>query len=185
MRKMIGLMVCGMGLAVMGQTATPGGEGGKKVVVSEMKVENLQGFTFLHLKQTTTVQGMVEHLGKDVQAMTAVMKEKQISAHGPLVIVMHGVNADPEHSFEVEAGFKVEAGTVAPAGYAVQELGESKSAVVLYSGPLMQVREAYERLFAGLGGAGLTPTDEVREYLLYYEGVDSINNVAMAAVGVK
>jgi hypothetical protein len=98
---------------------------------------------------------------------------------------MRGVNDDPNHPFELEAGFKVDAGTVAPAGYEVGQVGESKSAVVLYGGPLMEVKEAYHQLFAGLPGAGLTPTDEMREYLLYYEGTDSPNNVAMATVGVK
>lgn len=187
MRKLIGLMVCGMGLAVMGQTTTPGdgAKGAAGVTVSEMRVETLKGFTFMHLKQATTVKGMVEHLGNDVKGLAAAMAANRIERHGPLVIVMHGVTEDPDQAFEIEAGFEVAAGTAAPAGYAVAELPASKSAVALYGGPLMGVGEAYRRLFNGLPGAGLTATGNIREYILYNEGADSPNNVAMAAVEVK
>jgi effector-binding domain-containing protein len=171
----------------MGQTTTPG-DGAKApagVTVSEMRVQTLKGFTFMHLKQTTTVKGMVDHLGKDVKGLSAAMTANHIERHGPLVIVMHGVTADPDRAFEIEAGFEVEAGAAAPAGYAVAELPPSKLAVVLYGGPLMGVGEAYRRTFAGLPAAGLTATGNMREYILYNEGVDSPNSVAMAAVEVK
>lgn len=187
MRKLIGLAVCAMGLTLMGQT-TPAVTAPSEianVTVSDMRVETLQGYPFLHFTQTTTINGMIQHLGADVEKMMAAMRANNIIAHGQLVLVMHGINGDYNHPFELEAGFKVDSGTKAPANYQVSNLPASKSAVALYSGPLDQVKMAYQKLYPGLFGAGLTPTGNVREYLLYYESGDSPNNVAMAAVEVQ
>ena len=44
---------------------------------------------------------------------------------------------------------------------------------------------ADETLVQGLNDKGLTPTDEEREIYLYWDGVDSPNNIVQVMVGVK
>ena len=187
MRKTIGLILCGICLVGVGQTApaTQPSSGFANITVSEMKVEDLQGFPFLHFTRTTTINAMMQTMGTDISDMVGAMKVRGITPRGPIVILMHGVTDDRNHPFELQVGFKVNAGVSAPPGYQLTDLPSTKCAVSIYSGPLMQVRAAYQKIYPGIFGAGLTPNGNIREYILYYEDVDSPNNVAMAAVEVQ
>jgi predicted transcriptional regulator YdeE len=187
MRKLIGTIVCEMCLTVFGQSmpSTQATSEFANITVGEMKVEDLQGFTFLHLKTMTTMNHISQTITANIQDLMAAAKANHVYRQGPLTIYMHGVSDDLNHPFELEVGFKVPPETVAPAGYEVSVVPTTKTAVVLYSGPMMQVRLAYGKIYSGVFGAGMSPTKNIRESVLYYEGVDSINNVLLAGVELE
>lgn len=187
MRKTIGLIICGLCGTLLAQNPPAAQVGAElpSTTVSEMKTEELEGMTFLHYEQATTVPAMMQTVAADVQKLLAAAKAAGIERHGPLTILMHGVSGDSNKPFDLQVGFKVDKGTTAPDGYLVSEVPPTKTAVVLYSGPLMQVKQAYVKLFSSVAVAGLNPSNNIREYILYYEDVNSPNNVAMAAVELK
>ena len=69
--------------------------------------------------------------------------------------------------------------------FKVRELPKFKCATILYTGPGPRIGEAWVKLYKAIGDKGLTPTDEERELYLYWEGVDSPNNIVQVMVGVK
>jgi effector-binding domain-containing protein len=187
MRKLIGTIICGMCLTVFGQSMPSTQTTGEfsNITIGEMKVEDLQGFTYLHLKKMTTMNQIGRTITADIQNLIATAKANHIEHQGPLTIFMHGVSDSLNQPFELQVGFKVPPETVAPAGYEVSVVPTTKTAVVIYSGPMMQVRLAYGKLYSGVFGAGMSPTKNIRESVLYYEGIDSINNVLLAGVELE
>ncbi|HEY1686893.1 MAG TPA: hypothetical protein VGG19_19180 [Tepidisphaeraceae bacterium] len=186
MRKLLGSIVCSLCGTVLAQNppATQPAEL-PNVTISDMKVEDLQGMTFLHYEQKTTMTAMMQTISKDIQNLMITANAAHIDRRGPLTILMRGVSDNPNHPFDLQVGFKVNKGTAAPTGYVVTDVPSTKTAVVLFSGPLMQVRQAYGKLYTSIFGAGLAPSMNIREYILYYEDVDSPNNVAMAGVELQ
>ena len=48
-----------------------------------------------------------------------------------------------------------------------------------------QQGQAYQKLIPALSAAGHKPTGEEREMCLYWEGVESSNNVFLMQIGIK
>ena len=61
----------------------------------------------------------------------------------------------------------------------VRQLEPIRCASALFSGPIAQIGVAYSQIFPSIIQQGLTPSDEVREMHLYWEGAESRNNVVM------
>ena len=60
-----------------------------------------------------------------------------------------------------------------------------KCATILYTGPVNEQSKAYEKLIPAITAAGLKPTGEEREMCLYWEGLESSNNVFIMMIGIK
>ena len=88
--------------------------------------------------------------------------------------------------FTLDIGFPVADKVTAPENLKVRKLESPKSATVLYSGKLTDIGEVYRDLYGTLlTSADMKPTSESREHYLYWEGVDSPNNVVMIQVVLK
>ena len=60
-----------------------------------------------------------------------------------------------------------------------------KAATVLYTGSVFEVGQCYQKLFPAIKQMGLEPSGEEREFTLYFEELESPNNVVLVQVGVK
>src|SRR5205814_254550 len=67
----------------------------------------------------------------------------------------------------------------------VREAEPFNSATFFYTGTVNDQGKAYEKLVPAMKAAGLVPTGEEREMCLYWEGVESGNNVFFMQVGIK
>ena len=61
----------------------------------------------------------------------------------------------------------------------------TQCATILYVGPATHIGDAWQALYRSVRDEGLTPTDEERELYLYWEGVESPNNIVQVQLGIK
>jgi effector-binding domain-containing protein len=185
MRKIIRLSVCGLCLLLLAQTRPAAENNGfSDTSIGEPRIQDLKGMNYLHFERKTTIRQMNQTLNADIQKMMAEMKAHSISPAGPLMMVMQGMTANQDQQFLLEVGFDVAKGAVAPQGYSISELPADHCASVIFSGPMTNIGLAYRKLYNTIFGAGMMPTPESREYVLYWEGNGSPNNVVMITVGV-
>jgi effector-binding domain-containing protein len=154
-------------------------------VISQMRVQELKGMTYLFVSSQTTLGQIGDEIRQSMDKIQPALKTGQVRPIGPALIIYHGVNGDPNTQFPLEVGFPVAPDTTAPDGFEVKKLETFRCASVLFSGSMQNIRHAYEAVYNDLQGAGLEPTEEGREAILFFEGPDSVNNVAMIEVGVK
>jgi predicted transcriptional regulator YdeE len=154
-------------------------------VISGMRVQELKGITYLFVASQSTLGQIGDNIGQSMGKIEPLIKSGQFKPIGPALIIFHGVNGDPNNQFPLEVGFPVAPDTAAPDGLAVEKLDTFRCATVLFSGSSQDIKHAYEAVYNDLTNAGLEPTDEGRQAVLYFEGPDSVNNVAMIQVGVK
>lgn len=134
----------------------------------------------------TEFKSMGEPVGKTLTAIINAGKEKKLVLPGPVLHFYYGApHRDPAKTFKMETGFFVPEGIKTVGDFKVRELPEFKCATILYVGPAPRIGDAWQALYRSLGAKGLTPTDEERELYLYWEGVDSPNNIVQVQVGVK
>lgn len=87
--------------------------------------------------------------------------------------------------FTLAIGFPVEDNVVAPENLKTPKLDAKRSASVLFSGAVSKLGEVYRGLYVGLNAPGMELGSETRKHYLYWEGVDSPNDVAMIEVVLK
>ncbi len=101
---------------------------------------------------------------------------------GPVVLVYHGVTADPNAPFDFEVGFIAEPNVKAAGGAEIGKLKAVTCATMAFTGQMTEVGKAYEALFASLIAGGKTPTMEIRQMMLYFESETSANNMSLIEV---
>jgi effector-binding domain-containing protein len=60
-----------------------------------------------------------------------------------------------------------------------------KCATLIYRGSVAHLKEAFGKLYHEIDARGLTPSGVSREVYLYWEGVDSPNNVIQLRAGLN
>jgi effector-binding domain-containing protein len=156
---------------------------------SNLRLVTVPKSTYFHTTFTTTFAEM-DKVSPMVEEMFKTLKEQSIDwfsdeRAGYVTFIYKGVQQDRTQPFELSIGMTVPAGTKPVGKYEVRELDEFRSATALYNGPLQSMGNAYQKLFTDLFAAGHTPTDEVREVYLYWEGVQSNNNVVWIQAGLQ
>ncbi|HTW95452.1 MAG TPA: GyrI-like domain-containing protein [Tepidisphaeraceae bacterium] len=152
--------------------------------VAPMRVQRLVKATYFYTETQTTLPHIGDVVQKVMPQLMKVISDNHINVVGPIVFDYRGVGPNPDLPFELRIGVIVSANT-APAGdFRVGELPSIKCASVIYTGPLNHVKAGYDALFQSLLGAGYLPTDVTREYYLYWEGADSVNNIIMIEAGI-
>lgn len=152
---------------------------------SPMAVRTLKGCTFFHRSIETDLQSSATRIEAEMKSLGEEMKSARIMPKGAPIFVFHDPTPEAGKTFTVEMGFPVAEGTKAPADSKVKSLESIKSATMLFSGPPAELHGAYEQLYQQIGQAGLTAGSELRQYSLYWEGVDSPNNVMLLQVELK
>lgn len=155
------------------------------VAVSPMTVRTLKGGTFLYRSVEADMQNSATLIETEMKSLGEEMKSAKIMPIGSPVFVFQNPTTETGKAFAIEMGFPVAADTNAPAGSKVRSLEPLRAATVMFSGPTTALAGAYEQMYQQIGQAGLTPGTELRQYSLYWEGVDSPNNVMLLQVGLE
>ncbi|MGA3067745.1 MAG: GyrI-like domain-containing protein [Tepidisphaeraceae bacterium] len=165
---------------VLGQT--PGSE---NLSVGSVRELNLKGFNYLYVERQVT-RATIADVGKtEIPKLFQAIGVAHIQTRGPVIFIFPDHPADPNASFNVEMGVGVVGNVVAPNGYELTQLPEADCQTVLYGGPMTMVGRAFEGLMPEGSDGGATPTSEIRIYMLYYEDVESPNDVALVALVMK
>jgi len=171
---------------VVGLTALRAPAQQKDVQLSEVAVRTLAAQTYLYVETETTFDQIGQTVVPVIERLEKLREEKKVSSGGSLIFVYHDAVMDLGKKFKLDVGFVVPEGTKAPdGGFKVRTLEPFKCATVLYGGPITSVASAYEKVMPAATGQGRKLTGESREYYLYWEGDQSVNNVEMIAVGIE
>ena len=154
-------------------------------VISPMRVQDMHPTNYIYTSFETTYAEMGEQIHQAMQGLAEGIKNGQVPVTGAPIFVYHGASMDPSKRFTLDVGFPVEEGAKEFGDFKLKKLDQFHCATVLYSGPVQQVSNAYQQLFADLMAAGHEPTDEIRESYLLWEDESSVNNVTLIEVGIK
>jgi effector-binding domain-containing protein len=174
------IIVLSASALLVGQAAKAPG-----VSVSPMVVRTLKGCTFFYRSVETDMQNSSAKIEAEMKALAGEMKSAGIMPTGAPIFVFHNPTDQAGKTFTVELGFPVSADAKDIGASKVRKLEPLEAATVMFSGPPSELRQAYVQLYQQIGQAGLEPGTELRQYSLYWEGLDSSNNVMLIQVGVK
>ena len=152
--------------------------------VSPMRVQRLAGATYFYTEKTTTLAQIHGTVDKAIPALMKSITDNHIQVVGPVVLDYQGISPNPQLPFELRIGVIVSADTQPAGDFRVDQLAPIKAASVIYTGPLQNLKAGYDAVFRSLFAAHYLPTGETREYYLYWEGPDSVNNVIMIQAGI-
>lgn len=119
--------------------------------------------TVLGLREMVRPEGMSEFFGRAFGKAVAAAQELGVQVAGPPVAVYRG---DPEHGFDVIAGFPV-MGTPAPSpGIEVTELPAGQAVTAIHVGSYDSMTQTYAKITAWMQEQHLTPAEPMwEEYL--------------------
>ncbi len=154
--------------------------------IGDMHLQTLPPLHFFYGTLETDFPSVGEPLGKMLNAMYKTAGVKKVPIRGPtLHIYFNSPHRNPDKRFKMETGFPVAEGAQPVGGFKVRQTPRFKCATMVYIGPAPRIGEAWEKLIRAATKAGLTPTGEEREFVLYWEDVQSANNVFQIQMGVK
>ncbi|HVX85617.1 MAG TPA: GyrI-like domain-containing protein [Phycisphaerae bacterium] len=136
-------------------------------------------FQKLHIDPTDS-----EH---EIKAITDI-EDKLFAAHikingGPILIFLEPP-VDPGAAVDLEIGIPVPDGTQAPEGCETRTLAATPCVTAIYQGRISAIGESANNVFEQLPDLHQTPGTEFRTRSLYYEGLDSPNNITLLEVPV-
>ena len=158
----------------------------KNPIIAEMIVQNIPAKHYVHGSIETDFKSMGEPVGKTLTSLIKTASENKLPLVGPVLHFYYGApHQSPDKAFKMETGFFVQEGLKMPGDFKVRELPKFRCVTILYTGPGLRIGDSWQKLYRSIGDKGLTTTGEEREVYLYWEGVDSPNNIVQVMVGVK
>jgi effector-binding domain-containing protein len=154
-------------------------------VISDMRVQEFPPARYAYITQQTTLAQIAEAIGPAMEKFGEAIMQHEIQPMGAPVFVYKGATGEMDKPFELQVGFPVSDLTKAQGDMQVRELEKYRCATVLFSGSMQNIPQAYGKLFADIQQAGLQPSGDSREMHLYFESVESPNNIVLIMVGVK
>src|SRR5262249_34921981 len=134
----------------------------------------------------TDFKSMGKPVGETLGSLVKTVAGNKLPLFGPVMHVYEGApHRTPDKGFKMATGVFVQDGAKGIGDFKVRELPKYKCATLLYVGPGARIGDAWQKLYKSVNDKGLTPTDEEREIYLYFEGIDSPNNIVQVMVGVK
>jgi effector-binding domain-containing protein len=155
--------------------------------IGEVQVRTLAPVTVAVIETETTFGRLGEAIGAAMPKIENAAKEGKITVAGPFVLryPKGSAHATPDKPFNVEIGMIVADGAQPAGEVKVRKLEGFRAATVLYTGPVTGIGQCYQKLFPTIERLGLEPSGEEREFTLYFESVESANNVMMVQLGVR
>ena len=154
--------------------------------IGKMVVQTISAKHYLQGGFETDFKSMGEPVVKTLTELIEEAKENKVGLHGPVMHFYYGApHRDPDKRFEMETGFFVAENSPAVGTFERRELPAYKCATILYIGPATRIGDAWQQLYRSVRNHGLTPTEEERELYLFWEGVDSPNNIVQVQLGVE
>jgi effector-binding domain-containing protein len=156
------------------------------VTIGEMRIQDVPAMTFLYLTAETTFAKMGEPVMQGFDKIFgSAVEAKLLIARPTMLVYQGGPHYDPQKTFNLEFGIVVGDDTQAVGDCKVRKTEAFHCATILYTGPVDQQGQAYQKLIPAIKAAGHTPTGEEREMCLYWEGLESANNVFIMMIGIK
>lgn len=154
--------------------------------IGELIVQAIPAKAYFSAPIDTDFKAMGEPIVKNLTAMQAAAKDVGLVLTGPVVHVYEmAPHRAPEKPFRMRTGWFVPEALKKVGPYPVTELPAMRCASLLYVGPGSKIGEGWQRLYRAALDKGLEPTGEERELTLYWEGVQSPNNIVQMQIGVK
>jgi hypothetical protein len=151
--------------------------------LSPMRLVKLKAITFLYATIPFPHDGTTAAAIHDqVVAIEAAMKPAGIWPAGPTLIIFHGIDP-PKPPTTIDVGFPVAQGTTAIGGFQVAQLDSALEATAVYSGPVGN--NDIGRLYSQIIASGHTPSDVMRQRMLYFESEGSPNNVTLIEIPLE
>jgi hypothetical protein len=155
-----------------------------------MRVQTIPAISYLSAPAETTFAKMGEPVKAGFDRVFGAAFQSKLFIVRPTMLVYLGgphVDFDPERTFKLEIGVMVaDDAKVEPAdGLQIRKTEPFKCATILYTGPVLEQGQAYQKLIPAMRAAGLKPTGEERELCLWWEGMESSSNVFMMMVGIE
>ena len=144
---------------------------------SDTRVQSLKGYTYAFVSAETTLTTLHDTIDQLVPKLDTAMDAGQLRVEGVAIFTYHGATMDPSKKFTLDVGIIVKDGSTAPPGFTIAVVPAATNATLLYTGNMQGLPPAYGKLYGEITRQGLQPTDVSREVYLYWEGVDSPNNV--------
>lgn len=145
--------------------------------VSDLRMQNLKGYTYAFVSGQTSLAKIQDAIALLMPKVDAAVDSGALRPVGPYVFTYHGASADPNKQFTLDIGVIVKDPAAKPAGIQIAKIAPLYCASVIFTGPPTQLGQAYGKLYGELARRGLQPTDISREFYLYWEGPDSMNNI--------
>ncbi len=156
------------------------------ISIGEMRIQTVPALTYLYVPAETSFAKMGEPVKAGFDKLFGAAAEAKLLLARPTMLVYQGnPHFHPEKDFKMEIGLIVADETEAPAGLEIRKTQPFKCATILYTGPVADQGQAYQKLIPALTAAGLTPTGEERELCLLWMGPDSVDNIFMMQIGIK
>lgn len=166
--------------------AAPAPKAPAEFLIGEMHVQSLPAIDYLHQSHKTTFAGMKDPIEKTLGAVAKGAKEGKAMMTGAALFIYKGIDPqDMAKEFTMEVGYIVDADAKPWGDLKVRKTEPCKCATILMVGSVQNIGKAYEKLMPQVMAAGLQPTGETREMYLYWEGMDSKNNITQIQVLVK
>ena len=160
------------------------------ISIGEMRIQTIPAMPYLAMPAETTFAKMGAPVKTGFDRVFGAAYEAKLFVARPTMLVYQGgphVHFQPQQPFKMEIGVIVaDDAKVDPAGdIKIRKTEPFKCATILYTGPVNEQGQAYQKLIPAMTAAGLKPTGEERELCLYWEGPESSSNVFMMMVGIK
>lgn len=185
-RSLAAVVTAILGCILLCPSQAPAQNNDGQPTIGKMIVQSIPAKHYVYGGIDTDFKSMGEPVVKTLTALMGEAKDTKLALNGPVLHFYYAApHTRPEQAFKMETGFFVPQGTQAFGDFKVRELPSFKCASVLYVGPATRIGDAWQELYRSLRARGLTQTDEERELYLYWESVDSLNNIVQVQVGIK
>jgi effector-binding domain-containing protein len=155
--------------------------------VGEVRIRTMAPVTYVYVETETTFDKLGEVIGEVIPQLAKAAEDGKFRLNAPFVMTypQGSAHLTPDKPFKVQIGLKAEGEAAASGNVKVRTTEEFRAATVLYTGPPAGIGGCYEKLMPAIREMGLELSGEEREYTLYWEGLDSPNNVCLVQVGIK
>jgi effector-binding domain-containing protein len=165
----------------------------KEPIIGEVHVRTMAPITFAYVPTETTFDRLGEAIGEVMPLIEKAATDGKIRVTSPFVLAYPEGSAhlNGNKPFKVQVGLRIEEGSEGAAAAAdagdvkVRTTQPFKCATIMYMGPIARIGDCYQKLFPAIEKMGLSPGGEEREFTLYFEGLESANNIVLIQVGVK
>ena len=153
-------------------------------VISQMRVQTMREITFFYVtNQPVSFTDLDKYFDPMLDSLYAAKAQANLGEVGPDIVRYHKV--DETDLWWMEVGIPVKAGTQAAGAAQVKTLPPYRCAGLLLWGSLAHIVPAYDALKKATQEAGLQHTGENREWVYYFESVESPHNLIGIYTGIK
>jgi effector-binding domain-containing protein len=154
-------------------------------VMTELRVQDFPAVTYLYTQQETTIGELGNVIPGMLQKLEEAIDGGEVKVAGAPLFIYEGTTGDMDKPFQLLVGFPVAEGTKPQADLQVKQLEPYHCATIIYSGSMQNVGQAYQKVFTDIFAAGLKPTGGSREMHMYFESLESPNNIFQIQVAVQ